>query len=160
MSELHTLWPKMELPMASHQLCCLGTLPSQRHITVDGIPFSSLEQLVSSYPTLLEQLDLLANIVNFLLVGEHFHVITNVELFKRSYLHNLQKEEERENLHNSYLRHPYGRLDISALLPPHFLEERFIFFTLNTINDLLYSGSCRYPFLDDCLEAKYELLPF
>lgn len=153
---MHTLkYPKEQLMLAKHRFECFGRAVNERYIAVDNIPFRSLEQLVASYPILTNHLDALAILVNFMLVGDAFWVITDIDNFRQDYLTLYRREG---SLNGCKWSHPYGQLDLSTLENPKITDGKFCFFAICAINELPYAASCSYPFSSTSLSPKYELL--
>lgn len=130
--------PRQLVILKGNQFLCTGEQPEQRRIQVNGIPYPSLKRLLEDYPILLNQLQELAILVNFILVGDTYRVIKEISSYKREY---------------------HGEYNVNDMHPPKIVDRRFIYYVTNEVNDIPYRASCLYPLSDVLSDASYELLP-
>lgn len=140
--------PKLIVYIGSTSYLCKGNSAESRRIEVEDIPFYSIGTLVSTFPELMHHPSVLAQCANFLLSGETFRVITDLNVFKRNYLHTQE----------STLETKYGRIDLNQIHSPRFVANSFIFFVWNEINDLPYRVQCSYPFSNNRNDILYSIL--
>jgi|GEM_PF-4548500 len=124
----------------------------------EGIPcvrykesrYLSLIPLFEELPALYDHALGCAEVVNFLLLGEHGQVITETDSYRAAYLKN------KENP----LLSRYGEYDLSSLHPPQLTDHQLIFFIHDLTDGLPYQVTCPIPYTADAKPIQYQLLPY
>jgi hypothetical protein len=90
-----------------------------------------------------------AEIVSFLLLGEHAYVIENVQLYQNDYA---------KNKSNSVLSR-FGEYDVSLMHPPKQSNQQLIFFIHDLTEGIPYQVICPIPYTTDSKPVQCQLLP-
>lgn len=120
--------------------------------------FNSLDALVEAFPQLIENLATSAELANFLMRGLAFHLIQDIETFKRSYRAQLDADLN-ENEEDNPLLVDYGNFDLSGLHPPRINDGRLVFFVQEGHTRLPYQVSVPFPYTSP-QPSIYALLPY
>lgn len=149
----------------SIQMLTLGSLEffflfhhHQPVIEVQAIQYTSLEDLIQKYPQLIhpKNLDIMAQIANFLVKGLEFQYIDDIESFKENYYQQIETEQMSLLDEETQLK-DYGIFDLSEMHPPLLKENQLVFFVKHDYLGIPYRVTLAYPIKNDA-SIYYELL--
>ncbi len=148
------------LSLGSAELFFFYNQAHQPAIEINGISYSSLSHLLQDLPqlALIENIEKLAQVANFLAKGLEFQYIENIESFKENYWQQIEAEQSNL-LHETTKLKDYGLFDLSLMHPPQLRDYKLIFFVKHDYLLIPYQASLFYPIDREPLHMSYELLP-
>jgi hypothetical protein len=130
-------------------------------VLYDGKAYRNLSNLFEEFPDLLQSNDLsnkAAKIINFMLRGLTFDVVTDVDAFKNRYRSQIVKESTIHN-NQTFLTRSYGVYDVTTMHAPSWDKGTMVFFAVNNSIRVPYKVTYQPPMEGHQGKCKYELLP-